>query len=424
MTVSELLTDTVTRAELGPGLLTELGAVLRAVDCQTCGRRFGRREKPALVVQAVAGAADASLHHSGCRAPRWYEYEDVEAREFTAFPHVTWRVKLMLLPTGSTLVFLVNPYYELATLRVADGQWRLATLDTFVRYGMGTDPLDGTLVQPALSVVVDEDRISVQITDKGAVAHRWHLSPLPRNIREVVDTKEWLTVGVTTSLDLGKRIRGNPLPELVSARQVLLGAASTTYTERAQLLSNEDFTRKVRLEMIGLTIEMIHRKLGIEVGDEVISAVLGCCAGDSTWIMRLGGRDKLVSALLVAVLYAATSRTASGSPAPGGGVHVIAADAAAVTEFSEMAAGIAEFSHCSVAELTAEPTNEQRSKEYLADIVVGTPEQFGAAYAFYRDDDGDWSLHETRGRLAVVIGLDAKRRLAQLIHRYPRVTVV
>lgn len=53
MAVSKLLTDSTTENRLGPELLAELRANLWAVDCQTCGGRFGRWEKPALIVQAL-----------------------------------------------------------------------------------------------------------------------------------------------------------------------------------------------------------------------------------------------------------------------------------------------------------------------------------------------------------------------------------
>ncbi|MBV7698335.1 hypothetical protein [Streptomyces sp. TRM70350] len=424
MTVSRLLTDPTTEARLGPDVLAELRAGLWAVDCQTCGRRFGRWEKPALTVQAVADTADASLHHRGCRSPRWREYSTGEERELTTFPHVTWRAKLILLPTGNTPVFLVNPYYELAMLRRDDGRWRPATLDPFAAYGMGTDLFDGVIAQPSLSVVVAEDRISAQITDNGTVAHRWDLSPLSPKLRDAVDAKEWLTVGLTTSLDLGRRLSGNPLPTLINARQVRLGAARTTYTEQAQLLSDTDFAKKVRLEMIALSSEMIRRRLGIEYDDDLLVAALACSTGNSAMIMRLRGRDKLASALPVAMLYATTSRTASNRPAHGGGVHVMAADATGAAECFEMIAAVAELTGNTVTRLAAEPTVEQRRTEYLADIVIGTPEQFRAAYAFYQDDDEDWSLHETRGHLAMTMGLDVRHRAAELIHRYPRVAVI
>lgn len=424
MTVSKLLTDPDTEARLGPGLLAELRAGLWAVDCQTCGRRFGRWEKPALTVQAVADAAEASLHHRGCRSPRWLEYPTGDATEFTAFPHVTWRAALLLLPTGSTPVFLVNPSYEFAMLRRDHGRWCLDTLDRFAAYGMGTDLFDGVIAQPSLSVVVDEDRISAQITDGASVAHSWHVTPLSPRMREAVDTKEWLTIGVTTSLDLRKRMSGNPLPKLISAQQVRLGAARTTYTEQAQVLSDTDFAKKVRLEMIALIAEMLRRKLGIELDDRQLGATLACSTGNSAMIMRLDGQDKLASALPVAMLYATKSRTAAKRPAHGGGVHVMTASETGALGWFEMFTAVAELTGTTVVRLAADPTAEQRRTEYLADVVIGTPEQFRAAYAFYRDDDGDWGLHETRGQLAMTVGLEVRHRAAELIHRYPRVAVV
>jgi hypothetical protein len=77
-----------------------------------------------------------------------------------------------------------------------------------------------------------------------------------------------------------------------------------------------------------------------------------------------------------------------------------------------------------VVRLADRPTVDQRETEYLADVVIGTPEQFRAAYAFYRDDGDDWGLHETRGRLALAIGVDVWRRAGEVIRRYPKVAVV
>lgn len=422
MAVSRLLADPTTKALLGPELLAELHANLSAVDCQTCGGRFGRWERPALTVRATADAADASLHHRGCRSPRWLECPAGDRGAFTGFPHATWRAKLVML-TGSTLVFLVNPSCEVASLRRDSGRWRLATLDRFAAYGMGTDVFDGVTAQPSLSVVVDEDRMSARITDGGKVVHSWHVSPLSPDMRAAVEVKEWLTVGLTTSLDPHRRMSGNPMAKLITARRMRLGAARVVYTQQAQLLSDTDFARKVRLELIALCGEVVRRQLGIEVSDDLLRAALACSAGNSEMIMRLRGRDKLVSALLVVMLYATTSRTASKRPAHGGGVHVMAADSAGVAEWSEMVTAVAEVTGQTVVRLAAEPTVEQRRTEYLADVVIGTPEQFRAAYAFYREDEEDWGLHETRGNLAVTV-LEVRHRVGELIHRYPRVAVV
>lgn len=423
MAVSRLLADSTTTSRLGREVVSELGGSLRPVDCQTCGRPFGRWERPALTVQAAADTADASLHHRGCRPPQWLEYSPGAEREFTAFPHVTWQAKLILLPTGNTLVFLVNPYYEFAMLRRDNGRWRVSTLDQFAAHGMGTHLFDGVIAQPPLSVLVDEDQISARITDDGSVVHGWRVSPLSADIREVVDAKEWLTIAVTTSLDTRRRLSGNPLPKLINARRVRLGAARIAYTERAQLLRETDFARKVRLEMIALTSEIIERKLGIEVDDGLLEATLACGAGNSALIMRLDDLEKAAAALPVAVLYAARSRTASNRPAHGGGVHVMTAFETEAALWFEMCTAVAGTGN-TVAMLAAAPTAEQRRTQYLADIVIGTPEQFRAAYAFYRDDDGDWSLHETRGQLAMTLGIDVRHRAGELIHRYPRVAVV
>ncbi|QUH02014.1 hypothetical protein HUO13_15475 [Saccharopolyspora erythraea] len=423
MAVSRLLIDPSTQTRLGAEVLAELRANLWPVDCQTCGRPFGRWEKPALAVQEVANIADVSLHHRGCRKPRWLEYSPATEAEFSAFPHVTWRANPFLLRITNALVVLINPYLEYASLRRDDARWRVATLDRFAAVGMGTDRFDAVIARPALSLVVDEDRVSAHITDGAGKAHGWHF-PISPPAREVLDAKEWHTIGVTTALDLRKRLRKNPLRALIAARQVLLGAARRTYTERAQLLGDSDFDRKSRIELIGLISEMIRRTLGIQVGRDQLAAAVACSMGDSGMLLRLSGRDKLASALVVAQLYATRSRTSAGEPGHGGGVHVMAPDPAIVDECFDMCTAVSEISGLTVARLAVEPTVEQRSTEYLADIVIGMPEQFRAAYAFYRDGEDDWGLHETRGRLAMAIGAEARHRAGDVIRRYPKVTVV
>jgi hypothetical protein len=185
-------------------------------------------------VQAIAGVADASLHHRRCQRPGWLEHP--AAARFTAFPHVSWWAKLILL-TDDVVVFLVNPYYEYAVLRWDDGGWKVATLDRFATYGMGTNLLDGVITQPSLSIVVEENHISAQISHDGVVQHLWRLGghSFPPHVHKLLEPKEWLTIAVTTSLDLRESLRGNnPLPALIAARQVRLGAARITYAEGAR----------------------------------------------------------------------------------------------------------------------------------------------------------------------------------------------
>lgn len=422
--MSKLLTDSTTETMLGPQVLAELRATLQPVDCQTCGRPFGRREKPALVVQAVGDFADASLHHRHCRPPRWRDHPPTDAPEIRGFPHVTWRATLAML-SGGVLAFLVNPSYEYATLRRDGGRWRLATLDPFAAVGMGTNLLDAVISVPSLSFVVDESRVSAYVSgDVAGLGKGWHVSPLSQNARDLLDMKEWITIGVTTALDLRKPLHGNPLPALMAAGQVRLGAARRTYTEQAQRLGPSDVGKEVQVETHALSCALIKHELGIEVSDDLLVAAFACSDGHSELIERLHGRDKLVSVVLVAQLYAIKARPASGQPAHGGGVHVMASDAAGVAECFEMFAILTADIDETVVRLADQPTADQRQTEYLADVVIGTPEQFHAAYAFYRDDADDWGLHETRGWLAICIGRDVWRRAGEVIRRYPKVAVV
>lgn len=417
--VAKLLTDSTTDSTLGADVLAELSATLWPVDCQTCGRPFSRRAKPALAVQAVGDRADASLHHPDCRAPAWRDH----GSEITAFPHVTWRAGLLLL-SDSVPLLLANPYYELAALTRTDGRWLVSTLDRFAEVGMGPTLFDGVVVRPSLTAEIDHDRITVHVTDGTGVRHAWSVALTSTDVREALDAREWLTVGVTTALDVGKRLRDNPMPALIASGQIRMAAARTGYTPQAQRLQRADFVNKWRTKLIGTYAEAIERWSGVTMTDDLVMAAFACSIGDETMIPALHGKEKLAATLLVALLYCVPSRDESGQPLAGRGVHVMAADDDAVDECFEMFSVLGERTRNGVVRLAAEPTAEQRQTEYLADIVISTPEQFRTAYAFYRDDDGDWSMHQTRGQLALTIGTAVLARAGELATRYSRLTVV
>ncbi|HEX3779103.1 MAG TPA: hypothetical protein VHX38_05520 [Pseudonocardiaceae bacterium] len=425
MARTKLLVDATTKSKLGAELLAELSANLWAMDCQSCGMPLRWWTKPALAVQVVGDLGRAALHHRRCQPEGWQEYPAGADDAFTRLPHISWRGGLMRFATDDVLVFLVNPYAEVATLRRKGAAWHAATLDLFSEVGMGPEFLDAVFPQPALSVLVDEDRISAQVTDGAGVEHNWHISPISPGVRRAADKKEWLTIAVSTLLDPRKPFPMiNVLPMLVATGQIRLGAARRFYTERAQRLRLSDVDQDRSARQIDLVLPILRTTLRQEIRDELLTAVTACRDGDATLIAARSAPDRRVGAVVIAQPYATTARTASGQPAHGGGVHVLAADAAEVEDCHALFARVAEHTGQSLTRLADEPTAQQRAEDYRADVVIGTPERFRAAYAFYRDDREDWSLHETRGRLAVVLGTEVRERAGDLIRRYPRVAVI
>ncbi|MDT0269774.1 hypothetical protein RM844_26160 [Streptomyces sp. DSM 44915] len=419
MAGSRLRVDPATRARLGPGTLAELRRALRPVDCQTCGRRFSRWDAAALAVEAADQDAVASLHHRGCRSPSWRELQTPD--RFTRLPHQTWRARLLWTAAHGhdDLTFLVNPSYETARLTCDGGRWRVATLDLFAHRGLGRGLLDGVSPLPSLSAVVDTDRLAVDVVSlDGTVLERWDIggSAFPQEAARVLAGKDWLTIAVTTAIDVGEQARHNPMRLLLDTRQVRLGAAAVRYTEAAQRPRTTDFGDEDRwIRRVALTSEVVRRATGVEVDKAVIAAALASCHGDGEPITRLAPEDRTRAAAILTVPY-----TAHNS----GGAHVMAADPSAAAAYHRLFSALSEITGTSAALLTREPATEEILTEFGADIVIGTPEQFLATHLRHRRNTGDWGPDGTRAHLALVAGADVRQRVGGLIARYPRTAIV
>ncbi|WP_307532234.1 hypothetical protein [Streptomyces umbrinus] len=161
--------------------------------------------------------------------------------------------------------------------------------------------------------------------------------------------------------------------------------------------------------------------------DAVVAAALALCDGKNWLVRQLSGRDKLATVFLVSYLYALDSRDSSHEFRRHGGVHVITPDAQRAEEYFNFFAPLYDkVDHTRVAQLLgADPLSVEGSKAYLADIVIGTREEFIASYAAYRDAGPDFSLHASRGRLALAIDRDHKElRSEELIRHYPKMATV
>lgn len=409
MAVSRWRTDPAAGARLGPGTLADLKANLFAVDCQTCGRPFGRLGRPALEVQAEAGFGTASLHHHRCRPPAWIDGPvDLGVRR-----HLTWRAGCFLMPPTGLPVFLVNPSYEYALLREGDdGRWRVANLEWFTALGfqleLRAEP--GPLLA-ALSASIDGGRISVDVRHEGSVPHAWHDVPIDASVTETVHAWGDILVAVTTLLDVGKAFRLERLLLMLGAGRVALGRArlaSVLFDPAAQRLQPGAWDQDLLTRSFALSLRALELGLGVEFGGTVVGAAFAVCEGKEQFAGRLEPREKIAVALAVSGLFGLEAREKSGEPSRAGGVHLITPDAASAGAHLEFLQAAEEQGGIgSVGRLGADPLSAEGGEAYLADIVVGTVDEFAAAHSAYKGAGPDWELHASRGKLAVLSGVDA-----------------
>ncbi|WP_037824322.1 hypothetical protein [Streptomyces sp. NRRL B-1347] len=416
----------MTKGRLGPRVIADLKAGLWPVDCQSCGEPLGRWTAAALEVAADDGFAAASLHHPRCRRPGWQDRPSAAAAEQ---PLLSWRAGCVLLPPGGVPTFLVNPSYECALLRrAADSGWRVATLDPFVLLGLVLDfPSRRPPVVPALSAALDGDRISVDVRYDGAVLHAWHDVPIDAEIADAVRESGDVLVAVTTLLDVSKPFPLDVLLTLVGARRVALGPARLTSVRSsgpAQALRGDDFSADVHRRSFAAAYGLIS--LSRPPRDADVAAALALCEGDERPVRQLRGHAKLTALFLVSHLYALGSRDAGRTARGGGGVHVIVPDAHRAKEYADFFAPLLERTKAmTVARLGAEPLSAEGAAAYLADIVIGTEEEFAACCAAYRDAGPDFARHAGRGQLALLVeGACADPGLAAITRRYPRLAAV
>ncbi len=422
MAVRKLRTDAATRSKLGPDVMADLKAGLWALDCQSCGRPFGRWRAPALEVHAEdGGVAIAVLNHLRCRPPAWHDRPLEPPR-----PFLTWQAGTFLLAPGGVPVFLVNPSYEAALLRRdSGGPWRVASLTPFIELGLvqrfPSDPLPPV---PALTAVIDGDRISVDVRH-GPVRYAWHDIPVSATVRDTVRRWGEIMVAVTTSLDVRARLTHERVRQLMGAGMMALGPArlvSVSYPAALQRPVAADFESGLRTQVFALAAEAIRRRLGFTVDDACLTAALQVCDGESEPLRGLDGRAALAGAFLVSALYSTDSRDRSGNAVRGQGVHLITPDAATAGEYLAFFEPLVGELGGSVWRLGDDPLSARGARAYLADFVIGTAREFATARAAYADAGTGWERHGSRGRLAVVTDGDTDRPpVAELIRNYPRV---
>jgi hypothetical protein len=234
----------------------------------------------------------------------------------------------------------------------------------------------------------------------------------PPEVAKILATKDWLTVAVTTALDASASVQSNPIPTLVTTRQVHLGAAAIHYTEAAQRLQTSDVAgQDTWTKMLAYTIAAVEMATGVKVDGDVIEAAVASVLGDGEPITQLSPENRTRAAAFIAQPYATHNSWR---------IHVMATAPAAAAAYHELFSSLGEITGRSTALLTRDPASEEILAEYQADVVVGTPEQFLATHERHRQNAGDWGPDETRAHLALAAGPDVRHRAGDLIARYPR----
>lgn len=422
MGVTKVAVDPVVEARLGADVLADLKVNLWAVDCQTCGRRLSRWGTPALVVHADGDTAVASLHHQRCQRSGW------EARPPLApgdRPHLTWRAGTAVLPASGLALFLVNPSYEAALLRHgAAGGWRVRTVESFVELGLSMEmsPERATAV-PALSAMLDGDRISVEARVDGAVAHAWPNIPISPAFLRSAYADGQVMVAVGTLVDVRRPLTETQITGLMAYRRLALGAARIArFPAMPRPPLPGDVEERARAHTLALATDAIQRRLGTTLTRRQLHLTDAVRSGDHRMIglltrrdLAMSDREQALAVLPVVLLYASRSRDRRG-------VHIVTKDAGAAHMYWSLVTPVADELSLTVGQLGDPPSSPAGAEAYLADIVVGTFEQFADAYGYYLRSGPAWESHAGRGYLAVIAGLEPGQvATLNTIRHYPRV---
>lgn len=226
MVLRKVKVDPASRSRLGEPVLAELRAIMFAVDCQSCGRPFGRFGTPVLAVDSAERLARASVHHRRCRTTPWRGLSEPPSPDT---PHLSWRAAVALYPDGMP-VFLVNPSLEAAMLirRPDIGGWQVAELDMFVHLGFSLDSSKEFTVLPGLVADVTPAQVTVKAnTNLPGIGFSWNCTvPGEQSmIAARVRTLGYLLVGVSKRLDFTALGTTNHLMDLMERQQVALAMA-------------------------------------------------------------------------------------------------------------------------------------------------------------------------------------------------------
>jgi hypothetical protein len=210
--------DPVVRSRLGEPLVAELHKVLSAVDCQQCGRPFGRFRKPVVGVDSSEQIARAAVYHKRCRPSPWRQLLEDPPKET---PHLSWRAAVPLYSNSSPM-FLVNPSIEAATL-VDQGGWRFAGLAVYEALGFSLDGTKQFTPLPGLRASLMPGRIAVSgQTSLPGVGFAWScaLGGGPSLIAETVKEQGHLMVGVSQRLDFTAMMTSDHVMDLLERQQI------------------------------------------------------------------------------------------------------------------------------------------------------------------------------------------------------------
>lgn len=222
----KLRTDRTTRKKLGRAGLAEVAAHLWPVDCQTCGASLDG-ERPALVVNDLEVFADASVHHSRCRAPEWDDSHRIVTPAGRLLTHAANTVLLPLQQGDDGEVglwpgMLVNPGLESIPLTFDGARWTVATVESYRRMGLAPAGEDLNLDRPlpdAHGWLVG-DTVGVQCQEATWTAG------VNEQILERIHACGGLLLVVTSALHPAEVTTSGPLQAAIRAGQVAIGWVS------------------------------------------------------------------------------------------------------------------------------------------------------------------------------------------------------
>lgn len=271
--------------------------------------------------------------------------------------------------------------------------------------------------------------ISVDVRHAGAMPQGWHDVHIPPDIARAAHRWGDIMVAVTTLMDVGKPFTIEGMSVLLGTDRVAVAKArltSVSYPRAAQQVRPGDYESDHQVEAFAVSAESIRRALDFTVDDRILAAAFALCDGKPWMIGQLTGRDKMAALLMVSSFCSLGSRDESGEPARCQGVHLITPDTESADEHVDFfSAAAAEGGAGTVGRLGASPLSDEGSAAYLADIVVGTTDEYAAAFTAYSEAGPDWDLHAGRGHSAIVTDT-AKSDLtqAEFLRHYPKAIAI
>jgi hypothetical protein len=234
MALQKMRVDPDVLARLGPDLVVELRENLWAIDCQTCGRGFGRWSTPVLGVRDFGDVASARVHHKRCLNQPW---EYAKEPQLTGQPTLTWRTSVLVDENGVPF-YMVNPSCEAATLLPSDERWRLANVEYYEKYGLATNPAEAlATVTPSLTARLSPSGHLIAELEpipgvERVARHAWQWTMPPAHpFTAMLHASEKVLIGITTVLRVGTGTTQSDLYGAILRKQIAFGSAELRRTD-------------------------------------------------------------------------------------------------------------------------------------------------------------------------------------------------